>query len=285
VQPDKKYLLVGNVTRDLLPDNTFITGGTVTYGSVIALNLGWKPTIVTSASSDFSPPSYLAGADWRIFPSPETLTFRNEYDSEGNRLQTIGPVGQSIPAEAIPEDCRQISLVHFCPLAQELAPNITALFAGSMVAATPQGWMRKWDEQGIVSLGDWVTADEILPSLDTAVISLEDVEGDWSIAENWAVKLPLLIVTLGEKGAAILHRGRRHIVPPRPAHSLDPTGAGDVFATAFFIIYYETGDLWYSTRFANVTASMAIERVGPEGAPTRAEIETYLDQNPLDGPV
>ena len=285
MHPDRKYLLVGNVTKDLLPDNSFITGGTVTYASVIAKNLGWQPVIVTSASSDFRPPSYLADVDWRILPSPETLTFRNEYDSEGDRLQTVGPVGQLIPAEAIPEDCRSIPLVHFCPLAQELKPSITASFTDSMLAATPQGWMRTWDEQGIVSLGDWVTVDEILPKLHTGVISLEDVEGDWSIAENWAAKLPLLIVTLGEGGAAILHRGRRHYVPPRPAESLDPTGAGDVFASAFFIRYYETGDLWHSTRFANATASMAIERVGPQGAPSRAEIEDYLLQNPLQAPT
>jgi sugar/nucleoside kinase (ribokinase family) len=284
VHPDRQYLLVGNVTKDLLPDNTFITGGTVTYASVIARNLGWKPTIVTSAGADFTPPAYLAEVDWRILPSPETLTFRNEYDSAGNRRQTIGPIGQPIPPEGIPADCRTAPLVHFCPLGQELEPAITTLFPDAMLVATPQGWLRKWDEAGLVSLGDWVSSNEILPNLHIAVISLEDVEGEWSIAEWWAAQLPILIVTLGDEGAAILHRGRRDIVPPRPAQPVDPTGAGDVFAAAFAMRYFETGELWQSTRFANVTASMAIEQTGPEGAPSRAEIEAYLAAHPLAAP-
>ena len=276
---NQTYLLVGNVTKDLLPDNKFTTGGTVTYASVVVKNLGWQPVIVTAAARDFTPPAYLADVDWRIIPSPHTLTFRNEYDAHGNRRQTIGPVGGTIHPTDIPTDCRQAAIVHLCPLGQELEPDITTIFGDSLLAATPQGWLRQWDERGTVSLGDWKGADEILPELQTAVISLEDVEGNWSIAENWAAKTPTLIVTLGEQGAAIFHQGQQLVVPPRPSQPIDPTGAGDVFAAAFFVRLYETGNLWQSVRFANVTASMAIERSGPEGAPYRDEVEAYIAQN------
>ena len=278
---DNTYLLVGTVTKDLLPDNTFTFGGTVTYATTVVKALGWRPTVVTTSAADFPPPPYLADVDWRIMPSAETTTFRNEYDSLGHRQQTIGPVAQAINTADIPADCRTADLVHLCPLAQELKPSITTVFENSLLVATPQGWMRQWDDQGIVSLGDWVGADEILPELKAAVISIEDVEGQWSIAENWAAKVSILIVTQGDEGCTIFQQERKQTVPPRPAKPVDPTGAGDVFAAAFFIRYHETGDLWRSARFANVTASMAIERVGPEGVPSREEIETYIAQNPV----
>lgn len=279
------YLLVGHVTKDLLPDNSFTTGGTVTYATVVVKNLGWQPIVVTAAASDFTPPPYLASVDWRVLPSAETTTFRNQYDAQGNRRQTIGPLARPINQQDIPTDCRQAALVHLCPLAQELPPSITTAFGrNSVLVATPQGWMRQWDTQGLVSLGEWQGVNEILPRLSVAVISIEDVEGNWSIAERWASQIPVLIVTLGEKGCAIFSHSQRQTVPPRPVQPVDPTGAGDVFAAAFFIHFYETGNLWQSARFANVTASMAIERRGPEGVPNRSQVEAYLAQNPIKAP-
>lgn len=283
MQTHHTYLLVGHVTKDLLPDNNFTTGGTVTYASVVVKNLGWTPIIVTIAAADFRPPDYLADVDWRILPSPDTLTFRNVYTPRGSRIQTIGPVARPLNPEDIPLDCRQAPLVHLCPLSPLMATTIADIFSASLLVATPQGWMRQWNEQGIVSRGQWQSAAEILPKLQAAVISLEDIEGDWSIADQWATQIETLVVTLGEKGAAILHGGQKVVIPPRPAWPVDPTGAGDIFAAAFFIRFYETGNLGQSVYFANVTASLAIERPGgPPSAPQRTEVEAYIVQHPFE---
>lgn len=276
------YLLVGTVTKDLLVGGGFTTGGTVTYASTIAKNLGWQPVIVTRAAADFVPPPHLIDLDWRILPSAQTTTFRNEYFSRG-RVQTIGPIAASITTADIPADCRQADLVHLCPLAQDVQPEVTEVFADALLTATPQGWLRRWDHQGIVSLGGWQKMESILPRLHASVFSIEDVEGNWSIVEKWAEKSSLLIVTQGEQGCTIFRQGQRFTAPPRPASPVDPTGAGDVFAAAFFIRYYETKDVWLSARFANVTASMAIERPGVAGAPARAEVEAYLAEHPVEG--
>src|SRR6185503_6498922 len=145
------YLLIGTVTKDLLPDDKFTTGGTVTYAEAVVNRLGWQPVIVTAAAADFTPPPYLANADWRILPTAATTTFRNIYTAQGRR-QTVGPIARSIGSLDIPADCRNISLVHLCPLAQDVEPAITALFENSLLATTPQGWLRQWDASGIVSL-------------------------------------------------------------------------------------------------------------------------------------
>ena len=278
---DRTYLLIGHVTKDILTNGEFTNGGTVTYGSVVAKQLDWNPVIVTAAGPDFSPPPYLADVEWHILPSPHTTTFRNEYDALGNRRQTIGPIARPIQAEDIPTAYRQAPIVHLCPLDQEVPASITSIFEQSLLIATPQGWMRQWDKQGVVSRCDWLQAGEVLPQITAAVISIEDIEGDWTIAEQWAALAQVLIVTQGAEGCTIFEQGERLTVPPRPASPVDPTGAGDVFATAFAIRLSETGNLWQSARFANVTASMAIERFGAVGAPYRAEVETYLRENPV----
>jgi sugar/nucleoside kinase (ribokinase family) len=276
----RTYLLVGTVTKDLLPDNSFTHGGTVNYAGAVVKNLGWRPVIVTAAGPDFTPPAYLADADWRILPSAATTTFRNEYTPQGRR-QTVGPIARSIRPEDIPADCRHLPLVHLCPLAQDVELTVANVFDHTLLVTTPQGWLRHWDDRGIVSLGDWRGAAEILPKLQATVISIEDIEGNWAVAEKWAGQTQILIVTQDKEGCTVFNEGQRLTVPPRPAHPIDPTGAGDVFAAAFFIYYQETGHLAQSAYFANVTASMAIERVGPEGAPLRHEVEAYIAQNPL----
>jgi sugar/nucleoside kinase (ribokinase family) len=57
---------------------------------------------------------------------------------------------------------------------------------------------------------------------------------------------------------------------------VDATGAGDVFAAAFFIRLQATRDPWEAARFATSIASRSITRPGLEGIPTRAEIESSL---------
>lgn len=274
------YLLVGTVTKDLLANDSFVTGGTVTYAATVVKNLGWRPTILTAAASDFTPPDHLADVDWRILPAAETTTFRNEYTPQGRR-QTIGPIARSITKADIPADCREPDLVHLCPLAQDVRIEVIDVFKASLRGATLQGWLRRWDNQGVVSLSDWPDAELTLSKLDAAVLSIEDLEGKWAIAEKWATQIPTLIVTTGEQGCTVFHHAQKTFIPPRPAQVLDPTGAGDVFAAAFFIRFQETGNLWEAAYFANVTASMAIELQGPRGVPARADVEAYVAQNSL----
>jgi sugar/nucleoside kinase (ribokinase family) len=238
--------------------------------------LGWRPVVVTAAAPDFKPPACLDGVDWTILPSDETTTFKNQYAAEGRR-QVVGPVARAIVPDDIPSDFRRPAVVHLGPVAQELEPSLARLFPDSLLVATPQGWMRRWDTDGVVSLDTWRGAEEILPQLDAVVLSVEDIQADWTVAERWAKQIPVLVVTQDKDGCTLFHRGEKRSFPARAARVIDPTGAGDVFAAAFFIRWAETGDPGQAAVFANVTASMALQRPGPGGAPSRIEVEEYLD--------
>jgi sugar/nucleoside kinase (ribokinase family) len=57
---------------------------------------------------------------------------------------------------------------------------------------------------------------------------------------------------------------------------VDATGAGDVFAAAFFARLFRTRDPWEATRFATLLATCSIARVGLEGIATPREVEECL---------
>ena len=76
------------------------------------------------------------------------------------------------------------------------------------------------------------------------------------------------------------HSGEWHSVPAYPAREIDPTGAGDVFTSAFLIRYFETRDAPAAALFASCAASLSVEGWGVGSIPTRAEIQCRMGRFP-----
>ena len=88
-----------------------------------------------------------------------------------------------------------------------------------------------------------------------------------------AAAIPVFVVTENYKGARIYwHNDARYIKAPK-VKLVDDTGAGDIFATAFFYRYWMTRDPWEAGRFAVLLASWSINGYRLESIPTKAEIE------------
>ena len=86
----------------------------------------------------------------------------------------------------------------------------------------------------------------------------------------------VLVVTEGKQGTRIYWNGDvRRFRPPKIKY-VDETGAGDVFAAAFFIRLYTTRDPWEAARFATHLASYSVTRSGLLGIPTADEIEACM---------
>ena len=274
------YLVIGTITKDVVPAG-FTLGGTVTYAAITARNLGKRAAIVTSAEPHLTLPPVFDGIECVRLPARHTTTFRNVY-TNGARQQYIEARSDPIRANAIPGDWLGVPLVHLGPLAREIDEDIVHQFPGSWVMATPQGWFRSWDERGFVSLGKWAGAGRLLPHLTALVLSDEDVRGDPGCIEQFAALTRTVVVTNGARGCTVYHAGEERHFPARPAHEVDPTGAGDVFAAAFLIRLQETTraggmpDPWDAARFANVVASFSVEGPGIMAIPRRELVEAYL---------
>ncbi|MCH8311217.1 MAG: ribokinase [Chloroflexi bacterium] len=245
----------------------------MTYSALTAQALGLDAAVVTSCGPDVDPASAMPGIPIHVVPSAETTTFINTY-RDGLRRQILKGVGGKIRGADVPAEWRDAPLVMLGPLAQELDESIFRHLTGDTVAASIQGWLRKWDELGEVSPATWEGAT-LLPQVSVAIFSDDDSPTKQQVAA-WAKLCHILIHTHGGDGCSVYIGGVRNHVPVFPANEVDPTGAGDVFATAFLIRFRESNDPLDAARFASCAASFCVEAEGVKGIPTRGQIERRL---------
>ncbi len=275
-----QFLTVGHVTRDEHADGSFSLGGTVTFAALTAYCLGLEAAIVTCADNQFAKllPASLPGIELALRPCDATTTFVNLYH-EGFRTQYLRARGETLSAEDIPTSWLDAPIVLLGPLAQELPSEVVQLFPrrqGAIIAATPQGWLRRWDENGRVWPTPWSEAEAILPMLDVLILSHDDLlpfaDGSRTEADamlmRWSTHVPLLVATDGRHGATLFQHGTTERFSAYPTLEVDPTGAGDVFAAAFLTHLYRNGDPRAAVDFANCVASISIEHQAATGIPT-----------------
>ncbi|MCS7286553.1 MAG: PfkB family carbohydrate kinase [Anaerolineae bacterium] len=272
-----EFLVIGHVTKDLVPGGWTI-GGTASYASITARNLGKRTAIVTCAGDDLALEEFLKGIEAFKVDSSTTTTFQNLYLS-GARIQFIREVAGKIMPSSIPAPWLEVPIVLIGPVAMEVDEGIVNLFPNSLVGVTPQGWMRCWDDDGLVRYRVWEEAHRILPKVEALILSEEDVQYDLRVVEEYAGLVEILVLTQAEQGATLYWRGKREHFPARPARMVDPTGAGDVFAAAFLIRLHETGDPRRAARFANAVASFSVEAPGVSGIPDRKTVEEWMVRN------
>ncbi|MEU6554398.1 sugar kinase [Streptomyces sp. NPDC046915] len=84
----------------------------------------------------------------------------------------------------------------------------------------------------------------------------------------------LVVVKRGAEGAVAWDDGRLHEVPPRPAHLLDPVGAGDSFAAGLLVDVARGRTPQEALETAATVAAVNVACPGDwEGLPSRAEVD------------
>ncbi|MDQ6613285.1 MAG: ribokinase [Actinomycetota bacterium] len=84
----------------------------------------------------------------------------------------------------------------------------------------------------------------------------------------------VMIATLGPQGAVALSDGKAVHVPGREVTVVDTTGAGDCFVGALAVALYSGSEIDEAVHFANLAASIAVQRPGAGTAmPSLSDIE------------
>jgi len=267
------YLIIGHLTCDVTPTGLRL-GGTATYAALTAQALGLRVGIVTSWGEEI-PLGPLHQIPVANFPAEYSSTFENIYTPEG-RVQILHHLAPRLEYFMIPETWRNTPIVHLGPVAQEVEPSLVRYFPSSLVGVTPQGFLRGWDEAGHVYPVEWPEAPFVLEQAGAAVFSVEDVANNEVRVEEMVAASRILVVTEGARGARVYWNGDvRRFLPPIETE-VDATGAGDIFAAAFFYRLYATRDPWEAARFATLLAANSVTRPGIEGVPKPAEVETSM---------
>ncbi|MGZ9221023.1 MAG: PfkB family carbohydrate kinase [Anaerolineales bacterium] len=269
------YLVIGHVAHDLAPGGPRL-GGTVSYAALTARALGLRVGALSAFGKETALDA-LNGIPIISVASLQSTIFENIYTEHG-RVQYLRAQASAIDFNSVPEAWRRTSIIHLAPIANEMDSSLPKGFSPALLGITPQGWMRQWDAEGRITPRTWTNAQAALMQADAVVISREDVGGDDELIEHMAHQTRVLAVTEGAAGSVLYwHGDRRRFRAPQVAE-VDATGAGDIFATAFFVRLFTTHDPWEAARFATLLASHTVRRVGLDGIPTAAEIQEAMTE-------
>lgn len=263
------YLVLGHITQDIT-SNGFIPGGTACYAALTARAFGLKVGILTAYADDAILPE-LDGIQVVHQPSDVSTVFENIYHKT-YREQIIHSHAEILHPRHLPESWLSAPYVHFGPIAHEIDLDFFKIFPNAFIGVTPQGWYRDWDTKGNVLFRDWMESAHYLGTANAAVLSIEDVKGNEDIIASLAYTVRVLVVTDGYSGARVYWNGDVRNFRPPIVEEIEPTGAGDIFATAFFIRLKQTQNPWEAARFATLIAARSVTRKGLDSVPTESEI-------------
>ena len=271
--PGPEFAAVGHVARDRMPSG-YRLGGTAAYAACTAARLGLRAALVTRAAP-FAPLDALA-TEVAVYNagSPRSTTFENVYEG-GQRRQYLHARAQPLAAADVPASLRQAPIVLFGPVAQEMQPDLLDCASGATVrAVVPQGWLRTWDDDGLVR--PVAVARGRFHPRTLRRVGAQCGRSARCPAVYWrrgSGSRRSSSLRDGREGAEVyadarlIHRARAY-----RASEVDPTGAGDVFAAAFAIGLHQRGDPVWAADFACAAAAFAIESPGLAGIAPRPRV-------------
>ena len=266
-QPPVDFLAVGHICHDLVPGGR-LTGGAAAYSSLTAVALGLRAGVVTSAADEDDWAAVFPQLAVTQVPAPATTVFENVYTPAG-RVQTLHAVAGRLLPEHVPAAWTRAPIVLLGPIANEIDPAVIHLFSDSIVGVGPQGWLRRWDADGRVWPTAWEGAAEVLPLAAVTFLSEEDLL-DAAMLDDTRRLARIVVLTQGERGCTVFCRDEARAFPAPPVEVVDPTGAGDIFAAAYLVRFYQTdGNAWAAAEFANTIAAHAITR---RGLPAKSQV-------------
>jgi len=290
-------IVVGNLAYDdiITPFDRRLRvfGGSVAYAALCAARLGQKVGVVSKVGRDYDmsdlTPLSQAGVDVAGVKQVDGATTRFEcvYDERENRQQRLLDACVPIFPEDIPDHYLQARKVALLPIFDELPYQTVARLATgkSLVCMDPQGYLRSVGQGKRVVQRAWDDRERFLEKVDVLATSVPELEALAATDDPAkAVRLlanygPQVVLVTREGGARtgfssfVYCKGRLHKVPAVPPQTfVDPGGAGDSSATAFFIEYKRTGDPSWSALFASAAASFVMEGFGASNFGTRDQI-------------
>jgi sugar/nucleoside kinase (ribokinase family) len=273
---------VGHLTIDriFLPQTSTsepVLGGPPTYVSLAARKLEANVSVISKVGGDF-PHEYIKwlksnGVDLsglKRIKDASTTKFLLKYGKEERQLQL-----KSLAPPISPEDVSgslRSKAVHAAPIANELSQNVIDKLRASTdtLSLDPQGFVRRFDEQGNMKLGKW-EGTRILRQIDVCKSSFSEIRAATGLTSlQLAVQKihscgpRIVIVTRGTKGSTLFADGKLYEIPVcKPRVVRDFTGAGDAFIGAFLAEYVHGKEPAWCACVGSAASSFVVEGVGP----------------------
>lgn len=281
-------VVVGAASRDLTDGDPrgWRLGGSAAYCSLAAARLGLRVGCLLgvdymAASAGELDALLLAGVQLRRVALERGPVFEN-IETDGHRRQRWRSMSDSIPLAALPGEWHAARGWLLAPIAGELPDDWPAAApADARVGLGWQGLLRDFGADG------WMKrrrpmASSFAGRAGLVCASVDDLPPDFDLAElRRLAAAATIVVTAGAHGGLAIE-GPRLIRYRALAVDVveDPTGAGDVFLAALMVAWLTTGELATprNLRFAAACGSLAVERVGLAGVPSKAGVASRLSR-------
>ena len=293
-------VVVGAAARDLVSDDPrgWRLGGGVSYSALTTARLGLRTGAVIGVDEAASSAPEIdllrdAGVAVRLVPLDDGPVFVN-IERPGGRLQLCEHASDPVPVAAVPAEWRAAPGWILAPVAAELPADWATLpTTEAFVAVGWQGLLREL-VAGEPTHHVAPREDAIVRRADLVGLSRDDIERDVELADLYGLLRPgaSLAITHGDQGGLIVHGapgdepnaelGLRHYPAVRSHHTVDATGAGDVFLAALAAARIEPRLVGGRIRqgfdllLAAAAASLVLEGPGMLGVPERAAVRERM---------
>jgi ribokinase len=126
-----------------------------------------------------------------------------------------------------------------------------------------------------------LSADILIPNNEGAKMITKCETTEESANELISRGVPIVIITLGSKGALVTTEKFQKMIPAFDVDKIiDTTGAGDTFNGAFSVAYWiRKWDIEKSVKYANAAASLKIQQLGARtGMPFEGELNKFFNK-------
>ena len=252
-------------------------GGSPTYVSLAARKLGAKVSVISKVGENF-PSEYVEwlkanGVDLsglKHIRDASTTRFLLKYEKQKRQLQLKSQAPLIYPKDV--SNSLQAKAIHVAPIANELSQDVIDKLRGltTVLSLDPQGFVRKFDEQGNVRLGEWKNP-QVLRQIDIYKSSLDEIKAVTGLSDfRRAVQkireygAKIIMVTKSIKGATLFFDEEIYEIPACKSKVVqDVTGAGDGFIGAFLAEYVQGKDPVWCACVGSAAASFIVEGLGP----------------------
>lgn len=226
-------------------------------------------TIIAPYGRDFIP--YMGMS--RFYPEVpfpiETMTYENTV-VQGIRTQRCLNHADAKPIvidDAVTQIIRAADAICIAPLAPNFPPSYIKQIASlkkwnTEITLLPQGYFRQFDADNTVQIREFVEDTEIIPLVDTVIVSDADYSDTPSVASSWASQNAAhVVMTQAERGATLFSGATVTEVPTIPVATSDivsSIGAGDIFSAGYIYSHGKFHDPKRAVEFGNALAGQCL---------------------------
>ena len=219
----------------------------------------------------------LEGIDVRS-QAGEVPRYANIYEKSGNRKQFLLAEGSPLQLVPLLGKDEEPEIAFITPAYHEFR-RAPLRFQGAIVGVSLQGPLRATTgrQRVIHHSHPFSVAEKFLRPGWVGFLSDEDTAEPERVCEYISELGAVAVLTRGHNGATLFDSdGSTQHWDALPARPVDPTGAGDCFASAFLFRLAETEELNSAMEFALAAGALAVEGSGLGGIASREAIESRM---------